>query len=104
MKTETNNCLENVSNNKKDQLKLRDFNDLKKEEVIETIQRVVAEKNVSNLEVFSYANAEVEQLHYTLSKDEAEKIQSKYKDKDSPEYDSITDELESKLGDAAENN
>jgi len=104
MKTETNNCLENVSNNKKDQLKLRDFNDLKKEDVIATVQRVIAEKNVSSLEVFSSASAEVEQLHYTLSKDEAEKIESKYKDEDSQEYNNITDQLVSALRDDAENN
>ena len=73
MRTETNTCLENVSNNNKDQLKLRDFNDLKKEDVITTVQRVVAKKEIyAQIEASPYAD----DLHYTLSKDEAEKIES----------------------------
>ena len=97
MINETNTCLENVSNNNKDQLKLRDFNDLKKEDVITTVQRVVASKSADDVEMFINSSAEADQLHYTLSKDEAKKIESKYKDKDSQEYASITDELEETL-------
>jgi|TARA_B100000315_G_C14484281_1_gene544422 hypothetical protein len=104
MRTETNTCLENVSNNKKDQLKLRDFNDLKKEDVITTVQRVVAYKSANDVDIDVSASAEAEDMHYTLSKDEAEKIESKYKDRDSQEYDAITDQLQSALKEDAEEN
>lgn len=102
MRTETNTCLENVSNNNKDQLKLRDFNDLKKEDVITTVQRVVASKSADDVEIVVSASAEAENMHYTLSKDEAEKIESKYKDRDSQEYDAITDQLATELREDAE--
>lgn len=102
MRTETNTCLENVSNNNKDQLKLRDFNDLKKEDVITTVQRVVASKSADDVEIVVSASAETENMHYTLSKDEAEKIESKYKDRDSQEYDAITDQLATELREDAE--
>lgn len=101
---ETNTSLESVSNNKQDQLKLRDFNDLKKEDVITTVQRVVASKSASEVEIAISASAEAEDIHYTLSKDEAEKIESKYKDRDSQEYDAITDQLATALREDAEDN
>jgi hypothetical protein len=97
MRTETNTCLENVSNNNKDQLKLRDFNDLKKEDVITTVQRVVAKKEIyAQIEASPYAD----DLHYTLSKDEAEKIESEYKDKDSQKNQHLFSMLDENADDA----
>lgn len=93
-----------MSTEKIENIKLRNFNDLNKEDVITTVQRVVASKNTGEVEISTYASAEAEQIHYALSKDEAEKIQSEYKDRNSEKYDSISDQLVCELRDNAEDN
>ena len=82
MKNETNTCLENVSNNNKDQLKLRDFNDLKKEDVITTVKMLVASKKAEK-EMTIYPSANVDKKHYSINEDDINEIQSKYEDDES---------------------
>ena len=82
MRTETNTRLENVSNNNKDQVKLRDFNDLKKEDVITTVKMLVASKD-ANAEMTIYPSANVDKKHYSFNEDDLNEIQSKYEDDES---------------------
>ena len=82
MRTETNTRLENVSNNNKDQVKLRDFNDLKKEDVITTVKMLVASKD-ANAEMTIYPSANVDKKHYSFNQDDLNEIQSKYEDDES---------------------
>ena len=90
---QTNTSLESVLDNKQDQLKLRDFNDLKKEDVITNAQKLIASKYANDIYFEFYASGNAEITHYALSKDQIDKIKSNYEDKDSKEYDYIANEL-----------
>lgn len=90
---QTNTSLESVLDNKQDQLKLRDFNDLKKEDVITNAQKLIASKYANDIYFDFYASGNAEITHYALSKDQIDKIKSNYEDKDSKEYDYIANEL-----------
>jgi len=94
---QTNTSLESVLDNKQDQLKLRDFNDLKKEDVITNAQKLIASKYANDIYFEFYASGNAEITHYALSKDQIDKIKSNYEDKDSKEYDYIANELSDDL-------
>lgn len=93
---ETNTSLESVSNNKQDQLKLRDFNDLKKEDVISSIQLLVASKRIND-EITIYPSAEVEDKHFSLSKEKLDSKKKEYEDNDSDLSKNLNDEFEADL-------
>jgi hypothetical protein len=89
---QTNTSLESVSNNKQDQLKLRDFNDLKKEDVISSIQLLVASKSIND-EITIYPSAEVEDKHFSLSKEKLASKKKEYEDNDSDLSKNLNDEF-----------
>ena len=90
---ETNASLESVSNTKQDQLKLRDFNDLKKEDVISSIQLLIASKSIND-EITIYPSAEVEDKHFSLWKEKLDSKKKEYEDNDSDLSKNLNDELE----------
>ena len=75
---QTNTSLESVLDNKQDQLKLRDFNDLKKEDVITNAQKLIASKYANDIYFEFYASGNAEITHYALSKDQIDKIKRDY--------------------------
>ena len=79
---QTNTSSESVLDNKQDQLKLRDFNDLNKKDVITTVKMLVASKN-ANAEIKINPSANVDKKHYSFNEDDLNEIQSKYEDDES---------------------
>ena len=79
---QTNTSLESVLDNKQDQLKLRDFNDLNKKDVITTVKMLVASKD-ANAEIKINPSANVDKKHYSFNEDDLNEIQSKYEDDES---------------------
>jgi len=90
---QTNTSLESVSNYKQDQLKLRDFNDLNKEDVISSIQLLVASKSIND-EMTIYPYAKVEDKHFSLSKEKLASKKKEYEDNDSDLSKNLNDEFE----------
>lgn len=89
-----NTCLENVLNKNKDQL--RNFNDLKKEDVISSIQLLVASKSIND-EITIYPSAEVEDKHFSLWKEKLDAKKKEYEDNDSDLSKNLNDEFEADL-------
>jgi len=103
MINETNTCLENVSNNNKDQLKLRDFNDLNKEDVITSFYKLHATLK-KDIEVSTYARSSVADDYMSVSKDSLFEKEKEFKDKTSETYENLKDKLKYELEEDAQFN
>ncbi len=89
--TQTNTLLESVSKTK-DQL--RNFNDLKKEDVITSVQMLKVSKNINDAEMIVYASADIEDKQFSLYKEKLESKKREYEDSDSDASKSLNNEFE----------
>ena len=90
---EKNASLESVSKTK-DQL--RNFNDLKRQDVITSIQMLKASKNIDT-EITVYPSADVENKHFSLHKENLYSKKQEYEDSESNSFKNLNNEFEDEL-------